>query len=141
MPKDDEVLLEMGCVGICGSDVHYLTKGRIGDFIVKEPMICGHEASGTVVELGKNVTSLKKGIFECSKSVVDLPKPKVEAAINSPSPLLKHDFFFILPIRADFGALVVCKRIFIWYLVFFAIFFKSTFVDFLPFFLKFSSFS
>lgn len=53
----------MGCVGICGSDVHYLTKGRIGDFIVKEPMICGHEASGTVAEVGRNVTKLKKGII------------------------------------------------------------------------------
>ena len=41
--KDDEVLLEMGSVGICGSDVHYWTWGGIGDFIVKEPMIVGHE--------------------------------------------------------------------------------------------------
>ncbi|GLH07399.1 hypothetical protein R5R35_002892 [Gryllus longicercus] len=60
-PKDDEVLLQMGCVGICGSDVHYLVRGRIGDFIVKEPMIMGHEASGIVAKLGKNVTNLKVG--------------------------------------------------------------------------------
>ena len=44
--KDDEVLLEMGSVGICGSDVHYWTWGRIGDFIVKDPMIVGHEGKG-----------------------------------------------------------------------------------------------
>nr|QBH74065.1 alcohol dehydrogenase [Embidopsocus sp. OG4250] len=61
VPKDDEVLLEMACVGICGSDVHYLVHGRIGDFIVKEPMVCGHEASGVVSEVGKNVKNLKKG--------------------------------------------------------------------------------
>ncbi|KAG8233802.1 hypothetical protein J437_LFUL008022 [Ladona fulva] len=60
-PKDDEVLLEMHCVGICGSDVHYLVRGAIGDFVVKEPMIMGHEASGVVKKLGKNVTNLKPG--------------------------------------------------------------------------------
>lgn len=51
----------MAAVGICGSDVHYLTHGRIGEFIVKEPMIIGHEAAGTVVTCGKDVTSLKVG--------------------------------------------------------------------------------
>ncbi|XP_011704210.1 PREDICTED: sorbitol dehydrogenase-like [Wasmannia auropunctata] len=60
-PGDGEVLLEMGCVGICGSDVHYLVNGRIGDFIVKKPMIVGHESSGTVAKLGKNVKNLKVG--------------------------------------------------------------------------------
>nr|ABU53620.1 sorbitol dehydrogenase [Pyrrhocoris apterus] len=60
-PKDDEVLLKMGSVGICGSDVHYLEKGRIGDFIVKAPMIMGHEASGTVVKCGSKVKHLKEG--------------------------------------------------------------------------------
>lgn len=49
----------MGCVGICGSDVHYLVNGRIGDFVVREPMIMGHESSGVVVKLGKNVKNLK----------------------------------------------------------------------------------
>lgn len=36
----------MDSVGICGSDVHYLVHGRIGDFILTKPMIIGHEASG-----------------------------------------------------------------------------------------------
>lgn len=49
----------MACVGICGSDVHYLVNGRIGDFVVRKPMIIGHEASGVVVKLGKNVKNLK----------------------------------------------------------------------------------
>nr|QBH74072.1 alcohol dehydrogenase [Isotomurus palustris] len=60
-PKDDEVLLRMSAVGICGSDVHYLTKGRIGDFIVTSPMIIGHEAAGIVAKCGKNVKNLKIG--------------------------------------------------------------------------------
>ncbi|CAO1409873.1 unnamed protein product [Diamesa serratosioi] len=63
VPKisDEEVLLEMDCVGICGSDVHYLVHGRIGDFIVKKPMIIGHEASGIVKKLGSKVTTLAVG--------------------------------------------------------------------------------
>ncbi|XP_050575501.1 sorbitol dehydrogenase-like isoform X1 [Bombus affinis] len=60
-PDQNEVLLQMGCVGICGSDVHYLVNGRIGDFVVREPMIIGHESSGVVVKLGKNVKNLKVG--------------------------------------------------------------------------------
>lgn len=60
-PKDDEVLLKMECVGICGSDVHYYVHGRIADFVVKEPLVMGHESSGVVTKLGKNVTSLKVG--------------------------------------------------------------------------------
>ena len=36
-----EVLLRMKSVGICGSDVHYWVEGRIGDFILNEPMIMG----------------------------------------------------------------------------------------------------
>ena len=47
-PKDDEVLLKMDSVGICGSDVHYWMKGAIGDFVVKAPMIIGHEGAGIV---------------------------------------------------------------------------------------------
>lgn len=59
--KDHQVLLRMGVVGICGSDVHFLVAGRIGKFIVKEPMVIGHEAAGTVVEVGKDVCNLKVG--------------------------------------------------------------------------------
>ena len=51
----------MDQVGICGSDVHYWTHGRIGDFIVKAPMVLGHEASGIVHQIGKGVTHLKEG--------------------------------------------------------------------------------
>ncbi|MEZ4558158.1 MAG: alcohol dehydrogenase catalytic domain-containing protein [Caldilineaceae bacterium] len=44
-------------VGICGSDVHYYTHGAIGPFVVREPMVLGHEAAGTVVEVGDAVTN------------------------------------------------------------------------------------
>lgn len=49
-------------VGICGSDVKYWTHGAIGTrFVVKNPMILGHECSGVVSQVGKNVTHLKEG--------------------------------------------------------------------------------
>jgi L-iditol 2-dehydrogenase len=51
-PGPDEVLVEIRSVGICGSDVHYYQHGRIGDFVVREPMILGHESSGVVVGRG-----------------------------------------------------------------------------------------
>jgi D-xylulose reductase len=49
----------MHTVGICGSDVHYYQYGRIGLFVVTEPMVLGHEGAGTVIEVGENVKNLK----------------------------------------------------------------------------------
>lgn len=60
-PGPNEVQVQINRVGICGSDVHYWEHGRIGDFVVREPMILGHECSGTVVEVGVNVTHLQPG--------------------------------------------------------------------------------
>ena len=60
-----DVRIKIDTVGVCGSDVHYYTHGRIGPFVVKEPMVLGHEAAGTVVETGPGVTSLKPGDRVC----------------------------------------------------------------------------
>jgi L-iditol 2-dehydrogenase len=59
--KDDEVLVKMEAVGICGSDIHYYSHGRIGDFIVNFPFILGHECAGTVVKTGPAVRNLVAG--------------------------------------------------------------------------------
>ncbi|MCK9169880.1 MAG: NAD(P)-dependent alcohol dehydrogenase [Treponema sp.] len=61
VPKDDEVLVKLEYVGICGSDMHYYETGRIGDYIVKPPFVLGHEPGGIVIEVGKNVKHLKPG--------------------------------------------------------------------------------
>lgn len=57
----NDVLLQVNYTGICGSDIHYWVHGKIGEFVVKAPMVLGHESSGTVIETGANVKSLKKG--------------------------------------------------------------------------------
>lgn len=60
-----DVLIAVHTVGICGSDVHYYTHGRIGPYIVDAPMVLGHEGAGTVLEVGGAVTSLKVGDRVC----------------------------------------------------------------------------
>ncbi|MGI5172719.1 NAD(P)-dependent alcohol dehydrogenase [Treponema sp. OMZ 840] len=60
-----DVRIKVKACGICGSDVHYYTEGAIGDFVVKEPMILGHEAAGVVVEKGDNVTNVEIGDLVC----------------------------------------------------------------------------
>lgn len=61
----DDIKIAIHTVGVCGSDVHYYTHGGIGDYIVREPMVLGHEGSGTVVEVGANVTGFKPGDRVC----------------------------------------------------------------------------
>lgn len=138
-PNANEVLIEMSCVGICGSDVHYLEKGRIGDFILKKPMIIGHESSGVVAKLGKNVTHLKvgdrvaiepgvpcrlcrfckDGRYNLCKDIVFCATPPVHGSLRR---FYKHaaDFCFKLPdnVSLEEGALMeplsvgvhACKR-------------------------------
>ncbi len=56
-----DVLIKITGVGICGSDVHYYTTGRIGDQVVKYPFTIGHEASGIIQETGMAVRKLEPG--------------------------------------------------------------------------------
>ncbi|KIJ99359.1 hypothetical protein K443DRAFT_173424 [Laccaria amethystina LaAM-08-1] len=59
--SDDDVLVEVKKTGICGSDVHYLLEGRIGDFVVEKPMVLGHESAGIIAKIGTKVKHLKVG--------------------------------------------------------------------------------
>jgi L-iditol 2-dehydrogenase len=60
-PGPHEVLVRVMAVGTCGSDTHYYEHGRIGDFVVREPLILGHEASGVVAACGARVTRHRVG--------------------------------------------------------------------------------
>ncbi len=60
-PGDNEVLVKIDAVGICGSDVHYYQHGRIGDFVVEGDFILGHECAGEITAVGSKVKKLAVG--------------------------------------------------------------------------------
>ncbi|WP_426230563.1 NAD(P)-dependent alcohol dehydrogenase [Pararhizobium sp. DWP3-4] len=61
----DDVKIAIHTVGVCGSDVHYYTHGAIGPYVLRQPMVLGHEAAGTIVEIGSNVRDLAVGDRVC----------------------------------------------------------------------------
>jgi len=63
IPKvnSQKVLVKMKRVGICGSDVYYYLKGSVASFIVRKPLILGHECAGEIAEVGSKVKNLKVG--------------------------------------------------------------------------------
>lgn len=76
-PGEHEVLVRITSVGTCGSDTHYYEQGRIGGFVVEDPLVLGHEAAGVVVargagaeqhEIGRRV-ALEPGVpcFVCAE--------------------------------------------------------------------------
>ncbi len=75
-PRD--VRIRTHTVGICGSDVHYYTPGKIGPFVVDQPMVLGHEASGTVIACGAEVTGLRPGDRVCMEP--GIPDPDSRAS-------------------------------------------------------------
>jgi L-idonate 5-dehydrogenase len=76
-PGASEVAVQIAYGGICGSDLSYFTKGRVGDFTVNEPMVLGHEVSGTVAAVGDGVTNVKPGM---------------RVAVNPSRPCLQCDY-------------------------------------------------
>ncbi|MEO9517100.1 MAG: NAD(P)-dependent alcohol dehydrogenase [Paracoccaceae bacterium] len=73
-----DVRIAINTVGVCGSDVHYYTHGKIGPFVVSEPMVLGHEAAGTVIEVGCEVSHLRQGDRVCMEP--GIPDPNSRAA-------------------------------------------------------------
>ncbi|MDD5697331.1 MAG: alcohol dehydrogenase catalytic domain-containing protein [Victivallaceae bacterium] len=58
---DNDVLIKMARVGICGSDVHYYACGKIGSQVIQYPFTVGHEGSGIVAAAGSAVSRVKPG--------------------------------------------------------------------------------
>ncbi|MCJ1479542.1 hypothetical protein MMC13_008228 [Lambiella insularis] len=61
LESPNDVLVQISWTGICGSDVHYYTDGRIGSFVLEKPMILGHESSGIIHSVGSSVKTLSPG--------------------------------------------------------------------------------
>jgi len=127
VPKENEALVKVRCIGICGSDVHYYEHGRIGRFVVEAPLILGHELAGEVVEVGAKVKNVavgdrvavepgvtcgtcaycKSGRYNLCPDVVFLATPPVDGAWAE-YVTIRSDFLFKLPDGMSFeqGALL-----------------------------------
>lgn len=117
-----DVRIAVHTVGVCGSDVHYYTHGKIGPFVVNEPMVLGHEAAGTVIEVGSAVTHLrtgdrvcmepgipnhnsraaKLGIYNVDPAVRFWATPPVHGCLT-PEVVHPAQFTYVLPDHVSFG--------------------------------------
>ena len=101
-----DVRIAVHTVGICGSDVHYYTHGKIGPFVVEQPMVLGHEASGTVVEVGTQVTHLKPGDRVCMEpGIPDATSRAAKLGIYNVDPAVR--FWATPPVHGCLTPLVV----------------------------------
>lgn len=57
----NEVKIKLATIGVCGSDIHYYSEGKIGTQVVEYPFPVGHECSGVIEEIGENVANVKVG--------------------------------------------------------------------------------
>src|SRR5690625_1525239 len=86
-PGPGQVRIAMHTVGICASDVHYWTDGKIGPFVVEAPMILGHEGSGTVTEVGEaSLTSPPVTASPWSPACRTLPPARCARATTTSTP-------------------------------------------------------
>lgn len=134
-PGEREVLVAIRAVGICGSDVHYYEHGRIGDFVVRTPMILGHESSGVVMARGPGATrhaegqrvavepgvpdgrcaQCRAGWYNLCPNVRFLATPPIDGALTRYL-VMHEDFVYPLPdsVSDDAGALIEPLSVGIW---------------------------
>jgi L-iditol 2-dehydrogenase len=134
-PGPHEVLVEIRAVGVCGSDVHYFEHGRIGDHVVRAPLVLGHESAGVVAGVGSDVrrhsvgdrVALEPGVpcgscRECRAGRYNLcpdvrffATPPVDGAFAN-YVTIHEDFAFALPaeLTDEEGALMEPLSVAIW---------------------------
>ena len=135
VPGPREVLVEISSVGVCGSDVHYYEHGRIGPYVVRAPLILGHESAGRVAALGAEASrhalgdrvTLEPGVpcgrclqcragrYNLCPDVVFFATPPVDGAFTN-FVTIHEDFAFALPptLSDDVGALMEPLSVGIW---------------------------
>lgn len=89
---DEDVLLEVANVGVCGSDLHQWTADH--SWPVNYPVVLGHEFGGVIVETGKNVTVWKEG---------DRVVSETAAVIDANNPMSRRGLYNLDPTRKGFG--------------------------------------
>lgn len=134
-PAPREVLVEVTSVGVCGSDLHWYEHGRIGDVVVRSPLVLGHECAGRVAALGSEVTKHAVGARVCLEPGVPCGRCRecrggrynlcVDVAFFGTPPIdgafadfvtIHEDFAFALPdgMSDDVGALMEPLSVGIW---------------------------
>lgn len=98
-PKEGEVLIKLEYVGICGSDLHFLKDGKLGNWCPDGPLVLGHEPGGVVVEVGAGVENLKAG----DKVAIEpqVPCGECEECRNGRYNLCSHVKFMAIPHEKD----------------------------------------
>lgn len=127
-PQPDEVLVRIMANGICGSDVHFYREGRLGNFVVTEPYIPGHEASGRIVGLGSSVAGLavgdrvviepgipcgrcefcRSGRYNLCPSVIFLSAPPINGTFCD-YVAIRADAVFLIPAGLDFASAAMAE--------------------------------
>ncbi len=133
--SENEVLIRVEAVGVCGSDAHYFRHGRIGRYVVDAPLILGHETAGTVVAVGADVTThrlgdrvaiepgipcgvceeCRGGSYNLCPEVVFHATPPVDGTLQR-FVAVRADFAFTLPdaVSTEHGALVEPLAVSVW---------------------------
>ena len=134
-PAHREVLVEVTSVGVCGSDVHWYEHGRIGDLVVRSPLVLGHECAGRVAATGADVSrhavgdrvclepgvpcgrcrECRAGRYNLCADVAFFATPPVDGAFAD-FVTIHEDFAFALPdgMSDDAGALMEPLSVGIW---------------------------
>lgn len=134
-PGPREVLVEIAAVGVCGSDIHYYEHGRIGSFVVRDPMVLGHESSGRVVAMGPGTSrhavgdrvALEPGVpcgrcrecrtgrYNLCRDVRFFATPPIDGAFAN-FVTIHEDFAFALPeaVSDEAGALMEPLSVGVW---------------------------
>ena len=134
-PDDDQVLVKVGAVGVCGSDVHFYAHGNIGTMVMNKPFVLGHELAGTITAVGKNVdpsrvgkrvavepqrpcrtcTQCRAGRYNLCPEIIFYAVPHVNGAFTE-YVTIQNDFAFDLPDNVSFeaGALLEPLSVAIW---------------------------
>ena len=86
LERPGDVLVRIDTLGVCGSDIHYYTAGRIGGQVIEHPATLGHECAGTVAEVGTGVDRLAKG----QRVAIEL-NGQVVAKKDHENTAVKHD--------------------------------------------------
>src|SRR3954451_5573549 len=110
-PGSGEVLVEVASVGVCGSDTHYYDHGRIGSYVVEQPLVLGHEAAGRIVEVGQGVARDRVGQrVSIEPGVPDFTCEQCLAGRYNLCPQMR--FFATPPIDGAFAEYVVVHEAF-----------------------------